>query len=678
MKKPIFIIAILIITLGVYPLGLSAIPNPNKPLAPQTTPDSFQALLKLYRAKELTRALTEVKRLEGQGGIAAEVAMYLLGEIYLNQADKGDLSALPQSMIFFKKAVSIDPQSEHALFGYLRIGEIYARQKLFQEAIGNFKRVVDQPFASPFKLQARIQMARTYHDWGKWEEARAAYQAILQSPSFSVLEKSEAQLSHADVRYQMGQFEAAYQLYKKAALFVPSYRFHDPVALFQFGEAAYRSHHFNDAKRLFLKFYNLYPREPLAPVALIRFDALLKLNQPDDQSIQPLVTPNLDSIDETIDRIASGLNRRAKGTPAHLGKILLSLKALQTCNKPQATCSLPLVNEAFLSSSNARNALREAIHTDAMNLLATPLPSTTAQGMLLEAIAQLKQYDDPESVMEIETALLTNLPRQSPYRQEIENSLNKTLVKQMGALEDPMAVVTLFHRYSEAFTEKMLAGEAGFVIAESHADIGLISRAAELYLPITKNFKDPVSNEALYRLGKIYLQLGETENAQQALEQYRKRTPKGQIAFSDLGDIYFEKGDTGKAILLYEHWLSRYSDHPERTAIYRKLAAAHRYRNDFDNEIKVYLKWIKNPNGEEALPYPELADAYFQSGQYEKAIGLYQSILHQQKGGMEWAQLRMAMSYESLGQTAEGKRLFKKIAKRAKDPLIKQMAETRL
>ncbi len=775
-------IGILIFILGLYTPGLTVVPGQNQKLAPpaptgaangpsplggtppagavtsarplpsrapkpspilsETNEASFQELLKVYRAKELNKALTEVKRLQNQKGAADEIATYLLGEIYLKQAEEGVKEAIPQAMAFFKKAVATYPKSGHVLFGHIRIGEIYARQRLFYEAIGSFNRVVDWPSQSPFQWKAQIEIARAYQAWGKWEKAKEAYEGVLRTRSFSAEEKAEVQLGYADALYQTGQFEEAYQLYKRAASVIPAYRFKDPIALFQFGETAYRAGHFPQAKRLFLSFYNIYPKEPFAPVALVRFGTLLKREEAGLQSTSPLVTPNRPSIDDTIDRLASKLRQTASNEPADLSQILLSIKALKECarrapfamgvslakgasgagvdsQKPEVEalffpddfipCNLPLAEEAFLRSPTWSEPVRQEIRTRAMSLLATPLPSTTAQGMLLEAVDQLKKYKDIEAVMEIEAALLLNLPPASPYRQEIQENLNKTIVTELGTLHNPMTVVTLFHRYPSAFTKKMLAGDVGFVIAASHAQVGLLSRAAELFLPIAKNFRHPSSDEALYQIGTIYLQLGDYVRAQRALEQYRHRSPQGLRALADLGDIHFKQGEIETAILFYEYWLSRYPKHPKQKEIYLKLSEAHRYRNDFDNEIKVYLRWIRGSGEEETgLPYARLADAYFQSGQYQKAVDSYQWIInHSQQiqspqgpyppldsqssqdsqrsypekkwtKEVEWAQLRLAMSYESLGQHEAGKRLFKKIVKKAKNPLIKKMAEDKV
>lgn len=689
----------------------SASPN-RSPVASRTSASSLQELLKVYRAKAVKQALTEVKRLQSKKEATDEVVLYLLSELYLKQAEEGEKEAIPQAMASLKKAVSLYPNSEHTPFGHFRMGQIYARQKLFYEAIASFNRVIHSPSENSFQLKAQVETARVYQAWGKWERAKEGYEKILRDRSLPDEEKTQIRLGYADILYQMGQFEEAYQQYKRVASVVPSHRFKDPVALFQFGEAAYRANHFSQAKGLFLGFYNIYPKEPFAPVALVRFGTLLKLERKGSKSASPLVTPNLSSIDETINRLASTLNQKTSQEHSNLSRILLSIRALQECvKKPRPVrvmrlggvsqkseeavpfeaddsipCNMPLIDEAFSRDPKWSDPFRQEIRTYALNLLATPLSSTTSQGVILEGIYQLKAYKEIASVVEIEAALLLNIPSASPYRQEIQEDLNETIVKQLGAIQNPMIVVTLFHAYPSAFTKKMLAGDIGFVIAMSHVKVGLYSRAADLLLPVTKNFEHPSSDEALYQLGKVFFQLGEYEKAQRALELYQRRSPPDTLALTDLGDVYFKQGQIEKAILSYEHGLSHYPKHLNRSDLYLKLSEAHRYRNDFDNEIKVYLKWIQDAK-EDGRPYARLADAYFQSGQYQKAIESYQEIINRLGGSLpgqkwkknaEWAQLRLAMSYESLGQYDEGRRLFKRIAKKAKDPLIRKMAEDRV
>ncbi len=686
------------------------------PASSETSESSFQELLRVYRAKAFNQAQTEIKRLQGQKGTPDEIPTYLLAEIHLKQAEDGEQEALPQAMALFKKAVTTYPKSNHVLFGYLRIGQIYGRQKLFYEAIASFKRILKQPSQSRFALQAQVEMARTYQAWGKWSEAEAIYASILPLRSFSVEERAEVRLGYADVLYQIGRFEEAYQHYKMAALAMPSYRFKDPIALFQFAEAAYRERHYPQAKGLFLQFYNIYPKEPFAPVALVRFGTLLKMEKRGSRPSPPVVTPNLSSIDDTIHLLASTLTSEASRESSDLSQILLSISALKECaqrtpsrrvSPPVARvallkeedtlissdnlvpCDLPLAEEAFAFAPKWRDPFRQEIRTHAMSLLEKPLPSTTSQGVILEAIEQLKKQNEIGAVVELEAALLFNLPVSSPYRKEVQDDLRKTIANHLSTISDPMVIVTLFHTYPAAFTKEMLAGDIGFVIATSHARVGLSSRAVDLFLPIAKNYKHPASDESLYQIGKISLQLGDDEKAELALEQYQRRSSpaRARAALPDLGELYFKQGKIEKAILAFEHWLFHYPKHPQKDEVYLKLSEVYRYQNDYDNEIKVYLRWIQNSKEVSTLPHSRLADAYFQSGQYQKAIPSYKWIVDQSsklspgkgwKKDVEWAQLRLAMSYESLGQHEDGKRLFKKVAKKAKDPLIKKMAQDKL
>jgi len=581
------------------------------------------------------------------------------------------------------------------------MAETYTRARFYHEAIGNFKRIVDRGFDDPFTLKAKIGIAKVYQAWGRWPEAKVRYEALLHAePPLSPEDAASVLFGQADVFYQMGQFEDAYQGYKKAALAMPSYRYSDPLALFQLGEAAYRAGHFQDTKLAFLYFYNIYPRHPLTSVALARIKVVFN----NDGKTVPrkgktvLINPKIPSIDDTLQRLAvESIRASAKDPVSNLGKILLSMEAIKNCLKtipPKVAnakvkrslqCDRPLVEEAFYAPSKLRLGLREGIKANAMDFLNNVPPSTTAQGILLEAIYQLKKYKEIEAVVEIETTLLVNLPLFSPYLKEVEDTLHETIVKELGEIRDPEKIVTLYYAYPAAFTKQMLNSEIGYTIAMSHIRTGLLSKGVALLKPVSENFIYPFWKEAIYQSGKASVSLGDYGNAQQALEQYQRISSDKEKAFADLGNLHFKRGDVTKAILAYERWLSHFPKHTDRPDIYLKLSEAYRYQNDFDNEIKVYSKWIAERKAEKGgldIPSMRLADTYFQLAEYNKAISSYRSILERSitpaRGNvgekeLEWAKLRIARSYELLGQDKEGKKYLENIAKKTKNPLIRQI-----
>jgi tetratricopeptide (TPR) repeat protein len=260
----------------------------------------------------------------------------------------------------------------------------------------------------------------------------------------------------------------------------------------------------------------------------------------------------------------------------------------------------------------------------------------------------------------------------------VQNTLHETIYTQFKVIRNPETVVTLFHSYPAAFTREMLQGEIGYMIAMSHIETGLFSKAISLFKPVSENFRYPLWKEAVYQIGKASLALGDYGNAQQSLEFYQKVSLEKEKAFSDLGDIHFKRGDISRTISSYERWLSHFPKHTNRGNIYFRLSEAYRYRGDYENEIKVYTKWLAEGGGNLDLALMRLADTYFQLGFYNKAISSYRSILEKQSGGekeMEWARLRLATSYELSGQEIEGKKYFKNVSQKTKDVLIRELAK---
>ncbi len=706
-------IAIILVAVGLYTPSMAAIPNKGpvtplpslspyeiSPILAQTNTLPFREVIYAYFEGNLPLAITKTKALQEKERPVAEVASFLLGELYLKQADRGEEEGIPQAMASFQKAIADYPRSKHVPFGYLKIGKIYARQRLFYEAIGNFNRVLDHTSQDQFTRQAQMEIGHAYRAWGKWPNAKTAYETLLHIRPLDRDTKSQALLGYADALYQAGLFERARQYYQAAAAMDPSYRSRDPISLFQFGEAAYRTQQWVQARRLLLDFYNIHPNHSLAPVAAVRAHALYQANK----KAQPvaLAAPSLPPL---IDETLNGLDVQSEENKAdelfNLAQLLLSVEALKACtqetlsdpkaakatsdlflNDDSVPCAMPLAKQAFLPTLELSDPYRHKIRTHAMLLLEGNPPSTTSQGVLLEAVDELQKYKEIASIIEIEAAMLVNLPPFSPYRNKIQNGLNDALAHQLGDIQNPMTVITLYHTYGPAFTQDMLEGEAGFIIAMSHVKVGLLSPAAELLRPIADNYKHPVSDEALFQLGEVFARLGDDENARLAFEQYQRRSRTGRHrALSHLGEIFFRQGEIEKAIALYQNWLRQNPNDPNRHAVYLELANVHRFRNDFDKEIQTYLQWIEDDPHAEGLPHLKLADAYFQAGQYEKAVESYRLIIHnprEERMAIEWAQLRLAMTYEQLGAYDQGKRLFKAILQTGKDPLIKRMAETHL
>jgi tetratricopeptide (TPR) repeat protein len=571
------------------------------------------------------------------------------------------------------------------------MGQIYASQSLYYEAVGSFTRITEAGLDDPFILKAKIGIAKAYQAWGRWADAQSVYEKLLNDKSEMPSEDKAAILfGYADALYQRGQFYAASSAYKKAIAEVPDYRFSEPSALFQWGEAAYRARVFDDAKLALLDFYNIYPKDPLAAVALMRVKTILNLQKKANPDIV-IVSPKIASIDETLHQFAVKASRVSKKDPTfNLGRILLSIDALKKCkqNAPPSKndareplpCSQPLVEEAFYTPSKLKRRanLEEQIKTDAIDYLTQIPPSTTAQGILLEAIYQLKRHNEIEKVVAVEATLLEKLPATSPYFREVESTLHKTILTELDTIRDPENIVTLFHSYPGAFTREMLQGEVGHMVAMSHVKTGLLSKAVFLLKPVSENFRYPLWKEALYEKGQAQLALANYGDAQKDLEFYQKISLQKEKAYADLGDLHYKRGDVTRTIVSYEKWLSHFPKHADRPDIYLKLSEAYRYRADYDNEIKVYSKWIAEGGDKIALPMMRLADTYFQLGEYKKAISSYRRILDEEYGGdkeMEWATFRLATSYELSGQEREGQKYFKNISQKTKDGLMRDFAQ---
>lgn len=89
-----------------------------------------------------------------------------------------------------------------------------------------------------------------------------------------------------------------------------------------------------------------------------------------------------------------------------------------------------------------------------------------------------------------------------------------------------------------------------------------------------------------------------------------------------LGEIYHLSGDTTKAFQLWDRTLNQYSDNLQT---YLMLGQTMQQRRAYDRAVKVYEQARSRFNSE--LFVNDLATAYLQAGQYDKAIGTLLSLV---------------------------------------------------
>lgn len=134
-----------------------------------------------------------------------------------------------------------------------------------------------------------------------------------------------------------------------------------------------------------------------------------------------------------------------------------------------------------------------------------------------------------------------------------------------------------------------------------------------------KNKKNP---NILVAVGRAYLDNGKPDKAMEYADLAKKQDTKFAPVYTLEGDILFDKKDIGNACSRYEQAI--YFD-PSCKEAYIKYARAY---SGVNSELAIeMLQKLKAQDPSFLLADKELADVYYASGQYRKAIEAYDSYL---------------------------------------------------
>jgi TolA-binding protein len=627
--------------------------------------DPFKTILEAYHAGRFARAVMETEQLLDQlsTGPLSETASFLLGDLHLKWAETGGSNHLHDAMAAFNEAQIRYPDSENAIRGLWRIGQVYGKLGLYYESIGSFKRILLRHPNSRFAPLARIGIAETYQGWKKWEEAKEAYEQI-DLKSLSKEDQASVLLGRAESLYHLEHFEAAYQKYEQGRALHGGPA--TPTILFRHAESAYRSGRMGRAREIFFDLLTLHPDDPLGPIALAKTGDTWRREGRFDQAAPIYAKVQSSAVPNT----SGGLDKLI----ASIGQLAMQACSVDPPRKDSPGC------QAIRDREEVREALERMENQAKMIVQASPL-NDIAPEILFEAIEQFRRYGAFNAAMELESRLLPLVPS-SYFRLRLAAVYRKTIGEEIGRLakeEDDLKIVSLFHARSSDFTPPMLTGPTGLQVGISHARLGLYTEAIELFSPIAATPSNSLAEEALFHLGKSLLEKGDFPRAEKRLRAFLKRYPKSRRISSllvDLGTVLDRQGKHQGAIETYTDWLRRYPAHPDQERVSLLLAKAYRRKGEFRKEAAVYLKWLRHRPENAADLSSLLGDAYYRLKEYQKAIQAYETALKEKKESPEgdWIQLQLAKSYRALGQKSRGISLLDQLARNAKDPLVRQMA----
>ncbi|MBI3605010.1 MAG: tetratricopeptide repeat protein [Nitrospirae bacterium] len=212
----------------------------------KTSQSSLKTVLTSYQAKEFQTALRDLKIIQSHlTGKEAEFAAFLEGDLYMQVSKDGEDQEAQQALSSFNEAMIHYPKSPYTVTALWKIGNIYAKRKLYYEAIGSFKRIVSRYPGHPYALKAKTGIAQTYSTWGKWKEALPHYiQLHLNIDKAPLNDQPGILAGLAESLFHLGQYEDAYKSYEETDNRFPDYLGARSIYLFHYAETSYQYREF--------------------------------------------------------------------------------------------------------------------------------------------------------------------------------------------------------------------------------------------------------------------------------------------------------------------------------------------------------------------------------------------------------------------------------------------------
>lgn len=634
----------------------------------------FKPALAPFERGEYENALQEAKKLieTAPNAPEREVALFFKGDVYLKLAGDGDTDFLQMAIDSFQEANIAFPESANSARGLWKIGEISSRLGLQYESIASYKRIISKFPDSPYASKALLGIAHTYQVWERWKDALATYSKISPA-SLSPEDRPVAILGLAETLYYSNDFPHAYMIYSTGLKSYESYLTRQPITLIHFGDSAYQTGRRKEAKEIFLKFYNIFPRDPLTLMVLSRLVNIFYLEEDGKEATNltemiqnlypgPLGTKITDLITEIEELKTQECLKKSR-------KHGLESFIIQKCSEGDPKQIKP--------PHDATRVIGEMI----TSLLQEPPPSMMVQQFVFQEGEQFLRFGKPLVTFEINKRLYPFLDA-SPLQREVFIALNKSAVeaidKEFQAGND-LGIVEIYFGSTDIYTGKLLFGPTGFKIASGLIKNGFYSQA----LPILETAMNSTTlsqmDEALYLYANTLIETGEYGIARKKMEYFLKKYPNSARrpdVIEGLGNLSVKSKKYDQAIDKYKLWLSLYSSSSRATDIRLKLASAYDKNQQFHEAIPIYLQLLQKESPLAPALYLKLGDNYFKSKEYKEAISAYETGLRKKMDPRltDWTRYQIAKCYAAMGQTTKEKELLSDLSKTSSDPIIKILA----
>ncbi|MBI3351834.1 MAG: tetratricopeptide repeat protein [Nitrospirae bacterium] len=627
----------------------------------KTSQSSLKTVLTSYRAKEFQTALSDLKIIQSHlTGKEAEFAAFLEGDLYMQLSKDGEDQEAQQALSSFNEAMIHYQKSPYTVTALWKIGNIYAKRKLYYEAIGSFKRILSRYPDHPYALKAKIGIAQTYSIWEKWKEALPNYIQLHLDINKAPLQDQPGILAGlAESLFHLGQYEEAYKSYEEADNRFPNYLGARSIYLFHYAETSYQYREFKKTKELFIKYINVFPRDPYALTAFARLENLFWAEGKEkdtanlkDLALAPYFGPIAENLTRFMDKISEIRSRSDK-------------------KSPPVSFHSPLVREIGKTVSA---------------ILEEPSSSIAVPFFLFIEAEQIKDIGIYPVALEIEGQIILLLPA-SPLTKEMKKVFTETvssLIKKEKKELNPMNIAEIYYSFPSIFPENVMRGSVGMDIATAHAQMGLFSKSIAFYeaVPSTLFSTRSDGEEPLFLYATSLFEEKQYDKARRKLELLMTAFPKSPYlppAVERMGDIDSLQNKYSSAEEEYKKWLSLFPGHSDRGRILSKLAGVYEKQSHPAEAVKIYLSLMTSSPKNDSKILSDLGEDYYRMGEYEKAAEVFvKSLGLDHPAQPDWTKLRLAQTYEALKRFDKEKNLLIELSGHSDNEIIKKYSNKKM
>ena len=507
------------------------------------------------------------------------------------------------------------PNSPRALWALWRIGSLYWRQGLDQEAIARFDQLIEQGAAgNPLLPFIRLDLADLYIAQGRYASAAKMLRVVRQYPP-DLESLGQATIGLGDIAHAQGQYRQARDFYEVGESQGPKLLQGRPLSLFKMGDTYLRLGNWPRALHFLNTGYTIYPHDPVAPLMLVRMADGLRLG----------------------------------------GRIQQAKTLYQTVveRHPETEGELSaLLGLAELAEKEAVGAADEA---EVQNTYGAILKRWSANPRAAEALLHLAQSYQRAGLVEEAAAAYDKLLRRGdsgPWRAQARQGLETTL-QGLSAAGNIVEVANLFLQHRALLTVPAVDGRTGLLVAGALTQLGLIDSAITLLRASLSAGVPKVQQEyGLKALADAYRKKGDLIHLEQSWKEYLRKYPQG---------AWRAEARIGLLIGLSRPGQQKEAEKTCQTYLHEKAAIG---SNEVANQDLVLLcadRFAQDGRLEAAQPlYREILKKESASAQ-----GL-------------WAAYQIARASQAANRPAEAMDYFVRVSKTDKDSLLAAAASAHL